>query len=100
MIRRTNQRRLAHVASSRCNSAYLSWQMVAEARPIVDISIEMLSERMTVPERASRSIYNGSVALAECGFCTLDIYHVITNYNASITHGLTAHHLTTLILTQ
>src|SRR5438128_12416266 len=40
MVRRTNQRRLAHVSSRRRNRAYLSRQMVAEARYIVDISIE------------------------------------------------------------
>jgi hypothetical protein len=40
MVRRTNQRRLAHVSSRRRTRAYLSRQMVAEARSIVDISVE------------------------------------------------------------
>src|SRR5438045_3504101 len=87
MVRRANQRRLAHVSSRRRNRAYLSRQMVAEARSIVDIppSMETRVEWMIL-KKPSKSIHNGTAALAERGLITLGMKHAKVKFIASLNH--------------
>ena len=65
MVRRANQRRLAHVSSRRRNRAYLSRQMVAEARSIVDIPIEGAGNKCSGDAPPSRETRVAWMILAE-----------------------------------